>query len=89
MFSGIVAMADQMAGHDLGQLNPRLYALAQTANNGIVDVTSGGNGMTFPDAHRGNAVVTVRGYDAGPGYDMASGLGTIDGAVFIPALAGV
>ena len=89
MFSGIVAMADQMAGHDLGQLNPRLYALAQAPGSGIVDVTSGSNGMTFPDAHRGNAVVTVRGYDAGPGYDMASGLGTIDGAVFIPALAGV
>ncbi len=89
MFSGIVAMADQLAGHDLGQLNPRLYALAQTANSGIVDVTSGSNGMTFPDAHRGNAVVTVPGYNAGPGYDMASGLGTIDGADFIPALAGV
>ena len=89
MFSGIVAMADQMAGHDLGQLNPRLYALAQAPGSGIVDVTSGSNGMTFPDAHRGGAVVTVRGYDAGPGYDMASGVGTIDGAVFIPALAGV
>jgi len=88
MFSGIVAMADQMAGHDLGQLNPRLHALAQTANSGIVDVTKGGNGMTFPDAHRGNALVTVAGYNAGAGYDMASGLGTIDGAVFIPALAG-
>jgi subtilase family serine protease len=89
MFSGIVAMADQLAGHDLGQLNPRLYALAQAPGSGIVDVTSGGNGMTFPDAHLGNTVVTVRGYNAGPGYDMASGLGTIDGAVFIPALAGV
>jgi len=89
MFSGIVAMADQLAGHDLGLLNPRLYAMAQSAGSGIVDVTQGGNGMTFPDAHRGNVVVTVPGYNAGSGYDMASGLGTIDGAVFIPALAGI
>jgi subtilase family serine protease len=89
IFSGIVAMADQLAGHDLGQLNRRLYELATTSNNGIVDVTKGGNGMTFPDAHQGNAVVTVAGYNAGPGYDMASGLGTINAAVFIPALVAI
>jgi hypothetical protein len=34
-------------------------------------------------------MVTVPGSDAGSGYDMASGLGTIDGAVFIPALVGI
>jgi subtilase family serine protease len=89
IFSGIVAIADQLAGRDLGQLNPRLYALEATANNGLIDVTHGGNGMTFLDAHRGNAQVTVRGYDAGPGYDLASGLGTINAAVFIPALVGI
>jgi len=30
----------------------------------------------------------VVGYNAGPGYDLASGVGTIDAARFVPALAG-
>ena len=29
LFSGIVALADQVAGHSLGYLNPALYAMAQ------------------------------------------------------------
>ncbi|HEY5334594.1 MAG TPA: hypothetical protein VIJ71_01075, partial [Mycobacteriales bacterium] len=29
---------------------------------------------------------TVPGYAAGPGYDLATGLGTIDAARFVPAL---
>jgi hypothetical protein len=29
----------------------------------------------------------VRGFAAAPGYDLASGLGTIDAAAFVPALA--
>jgi len=88
LFAGIVAIADQMAGHDLGYLNPRLYALAETWDNGLVDITKGNNGMTFLNAHNGNALTTVVGEYAGPGYDMASGLGTINAADFIPALAG-
>ena len=30
LFSGIVALADQVAGHSLGDLNPALYAMAQS-----------------------------------------------------------
>jgi len=30
---------------------------------------------------------TVIGYGAGPGYDLASGLGTVDAAKFVRALA--
>jgi subtilase family serine protease len=88
MFAGIVAISDQVAGHDLGFLNPRLYGLAQAPANGIVDVTKGNNGLTFLDAHNGNALTTVTGNVAGPGYDLASGWGTVDAATFVPALAG-
>jgi subtilase family serine protease len=77
LFSGIVAIADQAAGHDLGLLNPRLYALQGDANSGIVDVTKGNNTYTFYDAHDGNELTTVAGFHAAAGYDMASGLGTI------------
>ncbi|MFD7644811.1 S8 family serine peptidase [Kitasatospora sp. NPDC059795] len=79
IFSGIVALADQLAGHRLGQLNPRMYAMAALPPqlSGIVDVTAGDNSW---DA--------VTGYKAVKGYDLASGLGTIDANRFVHAIAG-
>jgi hypothetical protein len=44
---------------------------------GIVDVTVGTNTVTFP---QGGSVHTVRGWDAVSGYDLATGVGTIDAA---------
>ena len=78
IFSGIVAMADQKAGHDLGLINPKLYRMGQlnAARNGIVDVTSGNNSFN-----------KVTGYNATKGYDLASGWGTINGPLFVDALA--
>ena len=81
MFSGIVALADQYAHHRLGLINPALYTLgalnrAGVPRTGIVDVTSGNNTLGG-----------VTGYDATPGYDLASGWGTVDAAKFVPALA--
>ncbi len=80
IFSGIVALADQVAGHRLGLLNPALYALgaasAHGVNTGLVDITAGNNSFAG-----------VTGYNAGPGYDLASGWGTINAARFVPVLA--
>jgi subtilase family serine protease len=87
LFSGIVAIADQAAGHDLGQINSRLYAMESEANSGIVDVTKGNNSQTFDDAHNGGALTTVVGYHADAGYDLASGLGTIWAPTFVHSLA--
>jgi subtilase family serine protease len=87
LFSGIVAIADQIAGHRLGLINPRLYALGTRASKGIVDVTIGDNTFTLLDDN-GDPVFTVPGFKAGPGYDMASGLGTVDALRFTHALAG-
>ena len=82
--AGIVAIADQAAGHDLGLLNPRLYALG-SGSPGIPDITIGNNTVTFTQNGR---TYTVPGFDAVPGYDMASGLGTVDAAKLVYALAG-
>jgi subtilase family serine protease len=80
IFSGIVALADQVAGHRLGLVNPALYALgaasAHGVNTGLVDITAGNNSFNG-----------VTGFNAGPGYDLASGWGTINAARFVPALA--
>uniref|UniRef100_UPI000FCC1A80 S53 family peptidase n=1 Tax=Actinacidiphila soli TaxID=2487275 RepID=UPI000FCC1A80 len=81
LFAGIVALADQVAGHRLGDIHQALYSLyAQSSRNpstGIVDVKDGTN----------NSYAGVTGYTAVKGYDMATGVGTIDAARFVPALA--
>jgi subtilase family serine protease len=84
-FAGIVAMADQMAEQKLGNINKALYRL-DYGHDGLVDVTSGNN--TFgPFTNSDGKTYTVQGFNAGPGYDLASGLGTVDAAKFVPALA--
>ncbi|MGW5822297.1 S8 family serine peptidase [Streptomyces noursei] len=78
LFAGIVALADQVAGHRLGDIHQALYALsARNQSTGIVDVKDGTN----------NSYAGVTGYTAAKGYDMATGVGTIDAARFVPALA--
>ncbi|MEZ0089001.1 S8 family serine peptidase [Streptacidiphilus sp. EB129] len=80
IFSGVVALAAQMAGHRLGLINPALYGLSYLPPkiSGEVDITTGNNSFGG-----------VTGYTAGPGYDLASGLGTVDGTAFVKALATV
>ncbi len=90
VFSGIVAIADQAAHHDLGWLNPRLYGLGDGSRSGIVDVTAGDNSVTGTQALPPVAGQTfsVQGFDAVPGYDLSSGLGTADGPRLVSELAG-
>lgn len=66
------AQGCQAAGNRLGLVNPLLYAMATT---GFDDVTTGSNDLFGLGA-----------YAAGPGYDMASGLGSPDGAPFFAGL---
>jgi subtilase family serine protease len=87
LFAGIVAIADQIAGHPLGQINPTMYRLEKKPFNGIVDVTEGNNTFTVFGANE-QPLFTIPGYNANPGYDMASGLGTVNAPAFTYALAG-
>jgi subtilase family serine protease len=73
LFSGIVALADQVAGHRIGDIHKALYKSLP----GTVDVKDGTN----------NTVAGVTGFTAAKGYDMATGVGTVDAARFVPALA--
>ena len=84
MFAGVVALADQVAHHRLGLINPALYAMEAGGQRGVVDVTNGNNTVSFSqNGHN----YTVHGYSATPGYDLASGVGTINAAYFVPELA--
>lgn len=97
LFSGIVALADQVAGHSLGNLNPALYALAQyKKHNGIVPISQGSNTYTFclaADVQSNSScasssdLVTVPGATANGAYNDATGWGTVNAAAFVPALA--
>ncbi|MGO9343263.1 MAG: S8 family serine peptidase [Acidimicrobiales bacterium] len=84
LMAGVVALADQVAGHPIGLINPALYSLSASGARGIVDVTSGDNTVTFTQKGKKHTVV---GFEAQPGYDLASGVGTIDAAKFVPELA--
>ena len=84
LFAGIVALADQVAGHPLGLINPALYQLAAEGAPGIVDVRSGHNTVSFS---QGGHQHTVRGFTATKGYDLASGVGTVNAAYFVRELA--
>jgi subtilase family serine protease len=79
MFSGIVAIADQYAGHDLGQINGALYQLANSSagSSALFDVTDGNN------VQDGSG---IQGYSAGASWDAVTGVGTPNGADFVPAL---
>jgi subtilase family serine protease len=83
-FSGVVALADQVAHHPIGLLNPYLYAMSAAGDKGIVDITSGNNTVSFT---QGGRLRTVHGFAAATGYDLASGVGTVDAAFFVPELA--
>jgi len=79
-WAGLVAIADQIAGHRLGFINPALFTLANGPNYGtyFYDVTTGTNAAFAPD---------VPGYPATTGWDPVTGLGTPNAATLLPALA--
>jgi subtilase family serine protease len=83
LFAGIVALADQEAHRWLGLVNPAIYAMERSHAPGVVDVTQGNNTASFT---QGGKEHTVDGYAAGLGYDLATGVGTVKAALFVPEL---
>lgn len=76
-FAGILALATQVRGDDLGTVNPALAAIGPRGTAaGIIDVPAGYT----------NTAYGVTGFPTGPGYDIASGWGTIFAPDFVPAL---
>jgi len=71
LWAAFMAIADQMAGHPLGFINPALYKLAASSvyAQDFHDITAGDNSVS-------NNQVQVQGYPAVPGWDPITGLGT-------------
>ena len=74
LMAALTADADEAAGTQLGFANPFLYAQEGTAV--FHDIVSGTNNL-----------FGGRRYTARPGYDMATGLGSIRAGAFASALA--
>jgi subtilase family serine protease len=85
-FAGIVALADQIHGKSLGLINPRLYALSAAKAPGIVDVTSGNNTVAWSTGP--STTFTVKGFSALRGYDLVTGVGTVNAPALAHELAG-
>ncbi len=77
-WAALAADADQMARHDLGLINDDLYRIAASPNTSLHDITTGNNRVVELDG---------AGYDAGPGWDPVTGLGTPNAAHLLPQLA--
>jgi len=71
-WAGIIADANQLAGHPLGFLNQRLYLLR---GKGFHDVTVGNNSFHG-----------LLGYNATPGWDLATGWGSPNLSKLLPEL---
>jgi len=72
VFASIMALVLQKIGQAQGMINPILYGLAYNQNYS-------GGAAVFHDIVKGtNTVPGVTGYGAGPGYDRATGLGSVD-----------
>jgi uncharacterized protein (TIGR03437 family) len=89
VFAGILALLNQYVVSNgiqsqpgLGNVNPTLYRLASARNGAFHDITVGNNivpcGTGTLDCPNG-----TMGFTAGPGYDLASGLGSVDVATLL------
>ncbi len=95
-FAGMLAVLNQylvqnnvQAKPGLGNINPKLYAMAAgNASGAFHDITLGDNivpcQMKTPDCTNGQF-----GYKAGVGYDMVTGLGSVNAYNLITAWAGL
>lgn len=81
LWAALVAIADQMAGRPLGFINPTLYKLGLSAryHRDFNDITVGNNSVN-------TLSIKVPGYDAVPGWDPITGLGSPNAANLLPNL---
>jgi uncharacterized protein (TIGR03437 family) len=94
VMAGVLALLNQyLTSHTilsvpgLANINPTLYRMAQNSPGVFHDITTGNNSVSCvvgsPDCATG-----TMGYSAAPGYDMATGLGSIDVNKFVTSWAG-
>jgi len=83
VFAGMLVLLNQylvskgiQSKPGLGNINPALYRLAQTTPQAFHDITQGNN--IVPCDGGTGCSGGFMGYSAGPGYDLVTGLGSVD-----------
>jgi len=83
-FAGIVALINEYVASKgtqalpgLGNINPNLYGLAQNSTGVFHDIVAGNNMVPCTVGSTGCSAGSF-GYSAGPGYDLTTGLGSVD-----------
>jgi hypothetical protein len=90
-FAGMLALISQSVGGRLGNPNPALYSLAMNTPAVINDVVVGNNSQPCGSIFVPGCVEVastdfyLSGYNAGTGYDLASGLGSVNAAKLVNA----
>jgi subtilase family serine protease len=87
-FAGILALLNQylvtnkvFSSPGLGNINPMLYYLGANYPSVYHDITTGGNQVPcVPNSTQDCDQSALMGYKCGPGYDLATGWGSIDSA---------
>jgi subtilase family serine protease len=81
-WAGLIALADQEAGHPLGFVNPAIYRIARGPlyHQAFHDITTGNNTVVVNG-------VSITGNQAGLGWDPVTGWGTPNAQVLVPLLA--
>jgi len=80
-FAGILALINQGTGSSgLGNVNPKLYALAASLPAAFHDIVTGTNIVPCSFGSPNCSVIPPYqlGYSAGAGYDLVTGLGSVD-----------
>lgn len=85
-FAGILALVEQSQGR-LGNVGPKLYGLAKVANV-FNDITSGNNSVYCIQGTSNCSNGGPIGFNAGVGYDQATGLGSVNAGNFVTQWAG-
>ncbi len=75
-FAGIMTLVAQHAATRLGNANIALYSLATLQGQG-------GASIFHDTTHGNNSVPGQTGFNAGTGYDQATGLGSVDASVLV------
>ncbi|HET8823886.1 MAG TPA: protease pro-enzyme activation domain-containing protein, partial [Terriglobales bacterium] len=92
-FAGILALIGQAtSSNGLGNVNPMLYSLAanNSSNNAFHDTPSGNNKVPCTSGSTNcPSGTTSIGFTAGAGYDLTTGLGSLNVANLISAWMGV
>jgi len=77
VFAGIIALLDQKLNSAQGNVNPGLYVVASAAPGAFHDIVHGANWLPCQPGSPGCSHGVI-GYTATRGYDLATGLGSID-----------